>query len=256
MITERTIQKMDELKIGEEYLEKGKSMDELTKEFGFSYNTLRQYFLVKGIQARPSKRRKSLRSNAPIGAKFGLWTVVSDEVKAGREVMEGSKDRALYWLCQCTCGNLAWKNPAHLKNGSSTRCKKCGNKSYLTDEGFADSNAVIKYKYTQTINALPTRRHRGRRPPLTFNVSLEYLNNLFESQNHKCALSGLSIEPDLVTPVSKQSMSIDRIDSNIGYEEGNIQWVDKRINMMKGTLSNEEFIELCTMVANYNKKND
>lgn len=49
-------------------------------------------------------------------------------------------------------------------------------------------------------------------------------------------------------------MSIDRIDSNIGYEEGNIQWVDKRINMMKGSLSNEEFVELCTKVAEYNKK--
>lgn len=49
-------------------------------------------------------------------------------------------------------------------------------------------------------------------------------------------------------------MSIDRIDSNGVYEEGNVQWVDKRINMMKGTLSNEEFIELCTMVAKYNSK--
>ena len=48
-------------------------------------------------------------------------------------------------------------------------------------------------------------------------------------------------------------MSIDRIDSNIGYELGNIQWVDKRINMMKGSLSNGEFINLCTLVADYNK---
>lgn len=51
-------------------------------------------------------------------------------------------------------------------------------------------------------------------------------------------------------------MSIDRINSDIGYEEGNIQWVDKRINMMKGSLSNKEFIELCTKVAKYNKNED
>ncbi len=55
--------------------------------------------------------------------------------------------------------------------------------------------------------------------------------------------------------MQQQNMSIDRIDSNIGYEEGNIQWVDKRINMMKGSLSNEEFIELCTKVSEYNKLN-
>lgn len=252
-MTERTIKKFEKLRIGEQYVE-GKTTTELQKEYHISYRALHEYLIIKGIKIRPARKRQSLRHEAPIGAKFGLWTVVSKEVKAGREVIEGSKDRTLYWRCQCVCGNLAWKNPTHLKNGTSTRCKKCGNKSYLTDEGFADSNAVIKYKYTQTINALPTRRHRGRRPPLTFNVSLEYLNNLFENQNHKCALSGMSIEPDLVTPVSKQNMSIDRIDSNIGYEEGNVQWVDKRINMMKGTLSNEEFIELCTMVAEHNKK--
>lgn len=56
--------------------------------------------------------------------------------------------------------------------------------------------------------------------------------------------------------MQQQNMSIDRINSDIGYEEGNIQWVDKRINMMKGSLSNEEFIELCTKVANYNKNED
>ena len=31
------------------------------------------------------------------------------------------------------------------------------------------------------------------------------------------------------------------------------KWVDKRINMMKGALSNEEFIELCKLVAENNK---
>lgn len=33
----------------------------------------------------------------------------------------------------------------------------------------------------------------------------------------------------------------------------NVQLVDKKINMMKGTLSNEEFIDLCKKVAEYNK---
>lgn len=118
----------------------------------------------------------------------------------------------------------------------------------------AKVNSIILSKYNQTIQGLPTRKHRGRKSKLTFNISVEYLNNLYEEQNHICALSGISLEPDLNLTMQQQNLSIDRINSNIGYEEGNIQWVDKRINMMKGSLSNEEFIELCIKVAEYNNK--
>ena len=246
MITEETIKKLDDLKIGEEYIN-GSTTTEIQKKYSISWNTLHQYFIVKGIQTRPAKRRESLRPKAPIGAKFGLWTVVSDEVKVG------SSNRNLYWLVQCSCGELAWKNSAALKNGTSTRCKKCGNKSYLTENGYADINAIISHKYNQTLHGIPTRTHRGRKPNLTFSITKEYLSSLYESQNHKCALSGISIEPDLKLTMQDQNMSIDRIDSNIGYEVGNIQWVDKRINMMKGSLSNEEFIKLCKLVAENNK---
>lgn len=252
MIKEETIRRLDDLKIGEEYMN-GSTTTEIQKKYSISWNTLHQYFIMRGIQSRPKKRRETLRPKAPIGAKFGLWTVVSDEVKVGSEVIEGSKTRNLYWLCQCACGELAWKNPHHLKNGTSTRCKKCGNKSYLTDEGFADVNAIVAYKYNQTLQGIPTRRYRGRKPELTFNITKDYLNSLYELQHHKCALSGISLEPNLSLTAQQQNMSIDRIDSNIGYEVGNIQWVDKRINMMKGSLSNEEFIKLCTLVADYNR---
>lgn len=252
MIKEETIKKLDDLKIGEEYMN-GSTTTEIQKKYGISWNTLHQYFIVRGIQSRPKKRRETLRPKAPIGAKFGLWTVVSDEVKVGSKVIEGSKTRNLYWLCQCACGELAWKNPHHLKNGTSTRCKKCGNKSFIENDGSINTNAIILSKYYQTLQGLPTRRHRGNKSELTFNITVKHLNDLYESQGHKCALSGISLEPDLSLTVQQQNMSIDRIDSNIGYEVGNVEWVDKRINMMKGSLSNEEFIRLCTLVADYNK---
>lgn len=252
MITDKTVEKLDSLNIGQEYLD-GATTTEIQEKYHIGWNTLHQYFIVKGIQTRPAKRRKSIRAKAPKGAKFGLWTVVSDEVKAGREVHPESKDRTLYWLCQCTCGHLSWKNPGHLKDGTSTRCKKCGNKSFLAKDGLANTNAVLAYKFNQTKAGIPTRRHRGNREPLVFNLSLEYLNELYEKQEHVCALSGISIEPNLSLSLQEQNISIDRIDSSKNYENDNVQLVDKRINMMKGSLSNEEFINLCTKVAEFNK---
>ena len=250
MITEETIKKLDDLKIDELY-QNGASTAELRKEFHLAYNTLRQYFIIKKIPIHPARRRKSLRPPAPIGQKFGMWTVVSTEVKSGNEC--GKKDRSLYWLVQCECGQLAWKNHISLQNGTTTKCKKCGNKSFITENGEVKTNAVILYKYNQTQNNIPTRTHRGRRNPLKFNLSLTKIEELYEQQNHQCALSGISIEPDLTKRLQQQNLSIDRIDSFKDYEDDNIQLVDKRINMMKGSLSNEEFIELCIKVADFQR---
>lgn len=252
MITNKTIQKLESFNIETLYT-KGESTESLSKKFKVSTTTIRQYLRIKGVPIRSAKNVRT-RSLAPKGSIFGLWTVISDEVKTGKELNTNSKSRTSYWLCQCICGNISWKNSSHLKNGSSTRCKNCGNKSYLKDGKFQIINSVVKYKVEQTLNNIPNRIHRGNKKELTFNLSLDFMNDLFEKQGRKCALSGLSLEPDLSLTMNKQFMSIDRIDSNGGYEEDNVQWVDKRINMMKGSLSNEEFIELCTHVAKFNNK--
>lgn len=48
--------------------------------------------------------------------------------------------------------------------------------------------------------------------------------------------------------------SLDRIDSSRGYVEGNVQWVHKDVNFMKQALSQERFVELCTLVAEKARK--
>ena len=49
---------------------------------------------------------------------------------------------------------------------------------------------------------------------------------------------------------------MDRIDPDKGYIPDNIQLVDKRINMMKQSLSQEEFIDLCCKVADHYRNNN
>lgn len=49
---------------------------------------------------------------------------------------------------------------------------------------------------------------------------------------------------------NETSASLDRIDSNQGYIEGNVRWVLKDINMIKGAYDNEYFVRLCNLVAN------
>jgi hypothetical protein len=87
-----------------------------------------------------------------------------------------------------------------------------------------------------------------------FEVSIEYLQCLLEKQNFKCAYSGI----DLLSPTnyyeriemtsSPYLISLDRIDSNIGYIEGNVQFVCVCINKAKGTYTDEQFKEIINKI--------
>ena len=50
--------------------------------------------------------------------------------------------------------------------------------------------------------------------------------------------------------------SLDRIDSSKGYIKGNIQWVLKDINLMKGSTDEDYFKFLCGLVKNKNKNTE
>jgi hypothetical protein len=64
-----------------------------------------------------------------------------------------------------------------------------------------------------------------------------------------CCLSGrpLVFEPNYIT-----TPSLDRIDSDLGYTDSNVQWVGASVNTAKGTLDNQDFIELCADIARHN----
>jgi nicotinic acid mononucleotide adenylyltransferase len=93
---------------------------------------------------------------------------------------------------------------------------------------------------------------------IEFNITIEYLWELFLQQNKKCALSGmaLSFADTRKNKNKKKTVSVDRIDSSKGYINGNVQWVHKTINIMKNSLSDEEFIEFCRKVSEKNSHKD
>jgi hypothetical protein len=47
--------------------------------------------------------------------------------------------------------------------------------------------------------------------------------------------------------------SLDRVDSSKGYIQGNIQWIHKRLNWMKGDMSELEFRQWCKRVVDHKK---
>jgi cytidyltransferase-like protein len=151
------------------------------------------------------------------------------------------------YLCQCDCGNQKVLMRKLLVRGDTTSCG-CdwikSNKKHHSWKGYED----IPLDFFTSIKRGALSRN------YEFDITIEDLWQLFLSQNKKCALSGL----DLIFSRTRkdktlQTASVDRIHRNLGYVKGNIQWVHKRINLMKNVLSDKDFIFFCTMVANKNK---
>lgn len=89
---------------------------------------------------------------------------------------------------------------------------------------------------------------------MEFNISKEYAWNILLQQNFRCTLSGIKLKltdsaAELKADKESITASIDRIDSSKGYVEGNIQWIHKKLNIMKLDMSQSEFINQCKAVA-------
>jgi hypothetical protein len=83
---------------------------------------------------------------------------------------------------------------------------------------------------------------------------MEYAWGIFLSQNRLCALSGKPIYfPQTRKQKTKSTASLDRIDSTIGYIEGNVQWVHKTINRMKWDFDEDIFFDFVKSIAEYKK---
>jgi hypothetical protein len=189
-----------------------------------------------------------------IGEKYGNLTIInfSHTEKKEYNTYTSSKN---YWVCKCVCGNEKCYSLDKLTQGLRKTCG-CGNGGFLQKERKNHINCHVKkqslgYYQEIRISYLHHIKRGAEKRNLIYDLTIEYLWNLYLNQNKKCALSGVNI---MFGSAQKQTASLDRINSNIGYVVGNVQWVDKNINLLKGDVTNDTFIKLCTDVAIYNKK--
>ena len=81
-------------------------------------------------------------------------------------------------------------------------------------------------------------------------IDAGYLLSVYEKQNGLCVYTKL---PLLAIGNQLNTMSLDRIDSNKDYTEDNVQLVCVAINRMKLDMTEDRFIELCSLVTKNSK---
>jgi hypothetical protein len=178
----------------------------------------------------PRKPRKDLT-----GQKFGQLLVL--EYAHSKLQNEGkTKATRIYYRCRCDCGAELIVLGGNLSKGNSTSCGTCNRRTSckeLTGSFFGQI------------------QHSAQVRNLAFEVTQQHLWDLFVTQGRRCALTGW----ELMMPRHrvKGTASLDRIDSSKPYCEGNLQWVHKDVNLAKQSMTNEQFITMCSSVTAHEK---
>ena len=97
------------------------------------------------------------------------------------------------------------------------------------------------------------RRIRDRDP--NCNITLEDMLEVWNQQEGKCIYSKVDLQPSKYKQANSQiyTLSVDRIDSSLGYIKGNIQFISIAMNHMKNNMTHQETLELIEILKNNNK---
>ena len=153
------------------------------------------------------------------------------------------------------------------KKGMMSACKGCHKlgispastkKQYNKEYFERNKEKIYAARKLRSLYSLPNKASRVYQNSKTkakekgwgFNLSKEFLILLYHKQEGLCALSGETLTISGDRRVSEM-MSLDRIDSSLGYTIDNVQWVCVKYNFMKNEHELDTFIELCKRIVEY-----
>ncbi len=132
------------------------------------------------------------------------------------------------WLCQCDCGNQTVVPSNRLVTGKTRSCgclvgMRC--RENFTTHGMSDS-----YQF----RILKSARIRAKRSGIQFSLKLSDIPDIPKS----CPVLGISI---FFTGIQHHgSASLDKIQNDEGYVNGNVRIISHRANQLKGNANSDE----------------
>lgn len=169
-----------------------------------------------------------------IGQKYKHWIVIS-----GPQVNNRHK---IMWQVKCDCGlsEPVWKSAWEITTPTKCQqCCKCG--PIVQGNNLAIKNGKVG---DLTLGRFNKIKRSAKSRDIEFNLTIEYLWNLFQEQRQLCAIT-----EDYIYNI--EEASLDRINSSEGYIEGNVQWVTQQANLSKHVMTMEQLYEFCRKVLNH-----
>jgi hypothetical protein len=217
------------------------SYRQVAKRLGTTHPTIKKAIEEMGINV--SHFDFGRRTLSHVGKTVNRLTI--------REVFKHPQGR---WFCRCDCACGSTRVERRLDGVLSGHVPSCGcayrNRPAMRGEG----NAAFTGCGEILGSRLQGIRRGAERRGLSFEVSKEYLWALYEHQEGKCALSGVGLRFGRMHFSHETTASLDRIDSTLGYLEGNVQWVHKDVNKIKRDLDQRYFLSLCRQISDHNHR--
>jgi len=169
-------------------------------------------------------------------------------------------NREIHWsIKERLCTECGEDDPSAFGYRRASRCKECQKKRERERhyEHSKDINYVIKRrleaiassKKFKEKNRLAVTARRARKKGLAFELTDSFFKELVKKQENKCAYSGIEFEKE-----GPFALSIDRIDSDKGYLQNNVQLVCIMINVMKNKFSEKEFLKVIEVIYKHKIK--
>ena len=168
------------------------------------------------------------------GTVFNNWTAVRFVTKQGNSANHR-------WLFKCVCGNERILITGSVASGHSKSCG-CVRKP---SKDQARINLIFK-----------VLKAGAKRRKIPFVLSKSDIANLVEKQNWKCGRTGIPLDLSVGGPGKRMPFgpSIDRINSNLGYEPGNIQLVCLLYNFCKNEFTDADVLKLANALVDNSGK--
>jgi len=80
-------------------------------------------------------------------------------------------------------------------------------------------------------------------------ITEEFLQKLWDKQDGRCAITGIVlVKPKFMIKKQPNTASLDRIDSSLGYNRDNVQFVAYSANMAKSDFTEEQIREFFSLL--------
>ena len=233
----------------------------------FSLNQVKQAFLSKNFELLSEYQGAKVKVKAkcycgkifnvrPQSIFIGVTTSCGCKQKHSQsEIIKKFSNRKLKLLSEykniktkvsvkCFCGNIFETIPQSILSGAT---RSCG--CLLLTGPNKNSNKWNGYEEISG-SFWAGLKHSAKSRNIEINLTIEDIWKIFEQQNRKCKLSGLELNfAKSQKDKNDTTASLDRIDSSGGYVQDNVQWVHKKVNIMKNKFNENEFIEICKKIA-------
>lgn len=175
-----------------------------------------------------SHKRKDM-----VGERFGKLRVI--------KISNKKYSWGTYYDCICDCGRESTIRGLTLRRKKMASCRFCRNSQRI---GQLTKSFFNGYK--------KSARHRD----IGFDITQEYLWELFLEQNSKCYYTGMEIK----LPYTKNDFrygnytaSLDRKNPDLSYQTGNVVWCHKTINFFKSTDNFNQFVLRCKLINDFDQ---